>query len=513
MSTFNAAGTVEALLKLVPPGSVVELRAPEYQDRKSNTPSGYYNDLEKLASDAAKASGQAPGIYFTMNRVQPELLSRRVNRCEPYAKLTTADHDIERRRWALIDIDPVRPTGICATDAQHDAAQAKADQIATFLTGLEYPEPVMMDSGNGAYLMYPVDLPNDATSRDLVHNWLKALAAQFNDASTEIDVSVANAARIIRIPGTLNAKGDNTVERPHRRAQLLNMPGELVTVSAVQLASVIATEQQQPSTNGQGFTSRPAAAQSYDTTADIEKMEAWLEEHQLETRNGKTWNGGGYRWELAVCPLNPDHDRGEAWVCIMPNGARAAGCQHNSCTWKWADLRVRFELGNDSAAPNPAENEERQQVDVRNDANAADWLRNELGRGELAGIFRREDLLVHTPRIGEDGYLPPKDLGLIDAGPAQVRPITTAGIKALVETNYQCWKTAGVGDKQRVVPALFPQSSAISACESAKLGDYAPNLPVLHGVTHTPAMRADGTILDKPGYDTATGLLYLPDQT
>jgi hypothetical protein len=229
VSTFNAAGTVEALLKLVPAGSVVELRAPEYQDRKSNTLSGYYNDLEKLASDAAKASGQAPGIYFTTNPVQPELLSRRVNRCEPYPKLTTADHDIERRRWALIDIDPVRPTGICATDAQHDAAQAKADQIATFLTGLEYPEPVMMDSGNGAYLMYPVDLPNDATSRDLVHNWLKALAAQFNDASTEIDVSVANAARIIRIPGTLNAKGDNTVERPHRRAQLLNMPGELVT--------------------------------------------------------------------------------------------------------------------------------------------------------------------------------------------------------------------------------------------------------------------------------------------
>ena len=83
-------------------------------------------------------------------------------------------------------------------------------------------------------------------------------------------------------------------------------------------------------------------------------------------------------------------------------------------------------------------------VDVRNDALAAEWLRLELGRRELSGIFRREALLVHTPRIGEEGYLPPADLGLIDAGPAQVRPITTIGVKSLIETRYDCWKTITV---------------------------------------------------------------------
>ena len=36
-------------------------------------------------------------------------------------------------------------------------------------------------------------------------------------------------------------------------------------------------------------------------------------------------------------------------------------------------------------------------------------------------------MLVQTPRIGEHGYIPSKDLGLVDAGPAQVRPITTIG--------------------------------------------------------------------------------------
>jgi hypothetical protein len=157
----------------------------------------------------------------------------------------------------------------------------------------------------------------------------------------------------------------------------------------------------------------------------------------------------------------------------------------------------------------------RPRADVRNAAHAADWLRLELGRGQLSGIFRRDDLLVHTPRIGEEGYLPPQDLGLIDAGPAQVRPIPTIGVKSLIETRYQCWRTTTVregGENTEIeVAALFPQQSAQSACEAARLGEYAPNLKTLHGVTHTPMMRPDGTILDTPGYDAATGFLYLPD--
>jgi putative DNA primase/helicase len=35
-------------------------------------------------------------------------------------------------------------------------------------------------------------------------------------------------------------------------------------------------------------------------------------------------------------------------------------------------------------------------------------------------------------------------------------------------------------------------------------------LPILSGVINTPTMRADGSILDTPGYDTGTGLLFDP---
>jgi hypothetical protein len=80
-----------------------------------------------------------------------------------------------------------------------------------------------------------------------------------------------------------------------------------------------------------------------------------------------------------------------------------------------------------------------------------------------------------------------------------VRPISIIGVKSLVEARYYCRKTITVregGESTRVETAsLFPQQSAQSACEAVRLGKDAPHLKTLHGVTHTPMMRPDGTIL------------------
>jgi hypothetical protein len=232
-------------------------------------------------------------------------------------------------------------------------------------------------------------------------------------------------------------------------------------------ASVAAPIQpKQPGPAPAGTAQATANAATSNTNADIEKMTAWLEEHGLEICNGKPWKGTGYRWELQACPFNPDHDRGEAWICIMPSGARAAGCRHNSCTWNWSDLRAKMEIDSpaDGPTPNPLGEGGRPRVDVRNDALAAGWLRAELGRGQLAGIFRRDNLLVHTPRMGEEGYLPPADLGLIDAGPAQVRPITTVGIKSLIETRYDCWRTITVRDGSESTPDIYRGAVSAAVC-------------------------------------------------
>lgn len=158
---------------------------------------------------------------------------------------------------------------------------------------------------------------------------------------------------------------------------------------------------------------------------------------------------------------------------------------------------------------------DRPEVNITNHAIAADWLREEVGRGELAGIFRRGDNLVHTPRIGEDGYIPAKDLGLKDAGPAPVRPVFAKQLKSIIETRYEVVRDIRDRDGELIgtTPALFPDDSATSAYDSSRLAISSHHLPLLQGVTHTPTIRKDGTVLDTPGYDDTTGLLYLPDET
>lgn len=108
-----------ALVVLCQPGDVVELRA---LDVGGKTVAGYFDDHAKLAADATKLSGQAAGIYVVLNQLAPALLARSANRLTIGPQNLTQDKDIIRRRYLPVDIDAKRPSGISATDAEHEAA-------------------------------------------------------------------------------------------------------------------------------------------------------------------------------------------------------------------------------------------------------------------------------------------------------------------------------------------------------------------------------------------------------
>jgi hypothetical protein len=134
------AATKLGLTALYQPGDVHELRAV-------NTPrgilSGFYDDLTKLAHDAIYSSDalRAAATYITVNPVDPKLLARAKNHLREYAKHTTTDAEIVRRRFLLLDFDPVRPADIAATDEEHAAALAKAIEVRQFLRGRGWPGP------------------------------------------------------------------------------------------------------------------------------------------------------------------------------------------------------------------------------------------------------------------------------------------------------------------------------------------------------------------------------------
>src|SRR5262249_10407498 len=145
------------------PGSVVELRI--LNAGRNGTVSGYFTDRDKLAASAAQWSGQAPGVYVTLNPCNSDLLARAANHIMMRARHTTADANILHRRWLPVDFHPARPSGISSTDAEHTAALEQAAKCRGWLQEHGWPAPVSADSGNGAHLLYRIDLPNDKTSQ------------------------------------------------------------------------------------------------------------------------------------------------------------------------------------------------------------------------------------------------------------------------------------------------------------------------------------------------------------
>jgi len=170
-----------------------------------------------------RLSGTVPGVYVTLNPVKPALLARAANKVKPYAKATTSDADVLVRRWLLFDLDAARPAGISSTDAEHAAALEAARRCTDWLVAQGVPRAslVLADSGNGGHVLARVDLPNTPESTALVRRCLEAAARACTTADVVLDRTVYNAARIVKLYGTVAAKGDATADRPHRGARTL----------------------------------------------------------------------------------------------------------------------------------------------------------------------------------------------------------------------------------------------------------------------------------------------------
>jgi hypothetical protein len=322
-----------ALGVLLEPGATAELRV--LHAGRDGTVSGYFDDPDALAREAARWSGRAPGVFVTLNPVVPALLARAANRVRGRAEQTTSDRDVLRHRWLPIDLDPVRPAGISATEAEHGAALIAAQAVRAELRAVGWPDPLFADSGNGAHLLCRVDLPNDDASTACLRRCLEALALRFDDDAVRVDVTTCNPARIWKVYGTLAAKGDATADRPHRLARLLDVPDTLAVVAREPLARLAATAPEAPPDPG-----RNGHGPGFD-------LEAWLVRYADRVRvvARGPWNGGA-RWILNPCPWNPEHGNRAAYIVRFASGAIAAGCHHNGCAGRdWSTLRELVEPG------------------------------------------------------------------------------------------------------------------------------------------------------------------------
>jgi hypothetical protein len=207
---------------LMEPGQVYEVRIPKAG--RNGTISGYFNDPAKIAQAVARFDGNVPGIYITLNPCKPALIARAANRLRERAEITTSDADILHRRRLLIDCDPKKPAGISSTDEEHARAISVACGIWDELRLVGWPDPIVGDSGNGAHLVYYIDLPNTPAATEMIKRLLAGIAARCDTTDIGVDISVYNAARITKLFGTMTCKGDSIPDRPHRRSRILEIP-------------------------------------------------------------------------------------------------------------------------------------------------------------------------------------------------------------------------------------------------------------------------------------------------
>ncbi len=332
------AGDVRRTLgALLAPGDVIELRALGVaRGRSRGTASGYFDKVEDLVTAAEMLDGRAGGIYVTLNPVKPALLARAANRIVENPEKATSDGEIVRRRWLLLDADPVRPSGISSTNEEKALAFAFMRDAYTFLKERGFPEPVKGDSGNGAHMLYAVDLAAD--DGGLVQRVLDALAFRFNTSQVVLDQSVHKRAQLTKLYGTLVRKGDNTPERPHRRSRLISVP-DVIEVVPRELLEAIAAQ----SPPGKGVP--PDGTDGTRTRNGPFDVEGFLLQHGLAVTRIAPWQGGT-KWVLNVCPFNSEHTNGSAFILRFPSGAVDAGCHHNGCNGKrWHELRDILEPG------------------------------------------------------------------------------------------------------------------------------------------------------------------------
>ena len=320
-------------------GDVFEVRvldAVSADYRREHIESGYF-DYEHISAvpEALKRLLSFRGVYVTVNPVNPDLLARAVNRLRPAGRNpTTADTDIVRRRWLLIDCDPRRAAGVSSSNAEHDFALAKAREIRDGLSSLGWADPIMTDSGNGAQLMYRIDLPAD--DGELVRRVIGEIAKASSE-QVAIDTSVHNPARIWRLPGTMNCKGDSIPERPHRMARILEEPQDIVSVSREQMQDIVSYQSED--------TQIDVPDDEWKHTMPVFDLDSWIAQYCPELGSPQPWKGGR-KWIFPVCPFNEAHTNKSAVLIQEPSGAVAFKCHHNGCSGNdWRALRELREPG------------------------------------------------------------------------------------------------------------------------------------------------------------------------
>ena len=473
---------IEAALRtIVEPSAVFEVRALRVKPKYGRPAiySGFYDSdhIPEAARDVAGLGGTPAGVYVTINPCKPEVMARRANRMDRADNgETTSDHETLKRTTLLIDCDPERLAGISATDAEHAMALEMAGRIKSDLAAAGWPDPLHVDSGNGGQLWYRVDLPADDAG--LIQRILAELGNRYDTEYVHVDQTVHNPSRIGRLPGTVNRKGDNVPDRPHRMARVLFAPEKWDPVPPELLEAFAgpATNSKTPGTSG-------AATGHTGAAWPRAAVERFIADHLSDCGPGAPEDyKGGAKWALATCPFDSSHTGGCAAVFHGENEVPGFKCHHNSCRDKnWKALLDRFGEG-------PRRNQ-LPRVFLPGGGQSIIEAAETLGRllGEANRVYNRGGSLVAV--------------GMDEHGQIVLRQVSSAMLASEFERVANLVK---LGRENESVATVCSEQTAklIGACSA-----FIEQLPPIKLVATCPVLvEHGGSLIQIAGYDRESGI-------
>jgi len=284
-----------------------------------------FNEIERMNGESGKSE-----YYAIFNTPKGHKFKKGLGKIQ--GGIACLKDDIDEINFIYIDVDPTRAVDgkVCATEDEKDNARKVADQVTRYLADNGWPDPVMInDSGNGFHIFYRCSLPVGMS--ESVKDTLNVLSEFVGTREAKIDTSVNNPNRIVRLPGTMNMKGDGKDDRPHRMCQILGQ------------------------SDGENMVTPPMVQKFTDLWANIKKLHkpnvnyksaATIEEIQEKTgvsiSNLSDPVGSDkniYKFKCLEC--GNDDDSG--WIMMHPN-SWVYKCWHESCNVSTPDFAKKYDV-------------------------------------------------------------------------------------------------------------------------------------------------------------------------
>lgn len=515
------------------------------------------SDVEDVISEIISMERSNPqGIYLrttTLSRVPLDDKGRRGRGTE---------QDSYTLPGFAADLDIAGPGHKTTNILPPDEAAAMA-----IVTESGLPEPtIWVHSGGGLYPWWMLEDPQDirepealTRAKALSEKIQKILVASGSQLGWHVGGEVGDMARILRVPGTINRK--EGLERPCRIID----PPSYEHYQYAELESLV--EQLYaalPQPEAPTYTPRvtvPGAGLSplddWEAKSDWTDIPGWPFQFVRHTRNETEWlrigSTSGARLS-ATTGRAADRDR---LYCFTPETVFEARKPYNkqaayvlltqgslsSAAFAQASRDLRSQgfggelpqlkravdvtsLVRPAATPapvleQPMDDQEPEQallpvqadetvsghvvlpspgnaieLDLHGEQDAVVTIMHAINAGHIPDLYVRDGQLVHVQRKSS-----------VHNNQVAVSEVCADRLNMLMSYHIRTFKTVLNKDSKSVRKAYAPPISTLRAVTKS---NYWPGLPPLAGIIGTPTLRPDGSLIQEPGYDKATGLYLQP---